>query len=77
MPTLLRLEGFQFFFYSNEHEPEHVHVLRAEEFAKINLRDLEVVVNFMKPKTLKRALEITRENQEEFLEAWDEFFNQR
>jgi len=30
MPTLLRVEGFRFFFFSNEgQEPPHVHVGRA------------------------------------------------
>ena len=26
MPTALDREGFKYFFYSNEHMPEHVHV---------------------------------------------------
>ena len=26
MPTLLRKDGFKFFFYANEHEPKHIHV---------------------------------------------------
>lgn len=34
MPTLLKINGFKFFFYSNEHEPKHIHVLKGEEFAK-------------------------------------------
>ena len=27
MPTLLRQDGFKFFFYANEHEPKHIHVI--------------------------------------------------
>ena len=33
MPTILRLEGYRFFFYSNEgspREPPHVHVERGD-----------------------------------------------
>ncbi len=35
MPTLLLHEGFKFFFYANEHEPKHVHVMKGGDFAKI------------------------------------------
>ena len=30
MPKIFEYFGFIFFFYSNEHEPIHVHVLRGE-----------------------------------------------
>ena len=26
MPTIFTIEGFRFFFYSNDHAPVHVHV---------------------------------------------------
>jgi len=74
---LLRVDGFQFFFYANEHEPEHIHIQKTGKFAKINLRKLEVVSNYLKPRDFKKALQITRENQEQFLEEWHEFFNKR
>lgn len=50
MPTLLKINGFKFFFYSNEHEPKHIHVLKGEDFAKINLVNLEVVFSSFKIK---------------------------
>jgi Domain of unknown function (DUF4160) len=40
MPTLLIYEGFKFFFYANEHEPKHIHVLKGVDFAKIDLASL-------------------------------------
>lgn len=43
MPTVLTVEGFRFFFYSNENdEPPHVHVEKAEGTAKIWLSPVEV-----------------------------------
>lgn len=30
MPKIFEYFGFVFFFYSNEHEPIHVHVIRGE-----------------------------------------------
>ncbi|EJV3220954.1 DUF4160 domain-containing protein [Campylobacter jejuni] len=32
MPTLLEINGFKFFFYLNEHEPKHIHVMKGNEF---------------------------------------------
>ena len=43
MPTLLNKDGFKFFFYANEHEPKHIHVMRGDGFAKIELDNLKVV----------------------------------
>jgi hypothetical protein len=35
MPTVLRVGGYRFFFYSREgKEPAHVHVEQAERYAK-------------------------------------------
>jgi hypothetical protein len=35
MPTVLRADGFRFFFYANEgNEPAHIHVRKAEGEAK-------------------------------------------
>jgi hypothetical protein len=35
MPTVLRIDGYRFFFYSLETgEPSHIHVERADEAAK-------------------------------------------
>jgi hypothetical protein len=77
MPTLLIENGFKFFFYANEHEPMHIHVLRAEEFAKIDLVSFKIKNNNMKPATLKKALAIARSHKNEFRRAWNEYFNQR
>lgn len=75
MPTLLNQNGFKFFFYANEHEPKHIHVMKNEGFAKIELANLNVVQNYLKAKDLKEALEIIKENQSEFERRWDEWFN--
>ena len=75
MPTLLNQNGFKFFFYANEHEPKHIHIMHADGFAKIELDNLKVVQNYLKPKDIKLALEIVRENKENFERIWDEWFN--
>ncbi|RLA78297.1 MAG: hypothetical protein DRG78_15485 [Epsilonproteobacteria bacterium] len=30
LPTLLNKNGFKFFFYANEHEPKHIHIMRSD-----------------------------------------------
>lgn len=43
MPTLLRLNGFRFYFCSHEpNEPPHVHIDRRKATIKIGLDSLEV-----------------------------------
>ena len=43
MPTVLRVAGYRFFFYSNERgEPAHIHVEQAERTAKYWLDPLEL-----------------------------------
>ena len=75
MPTLLLQDGFKFFFYANEHEPKHIHVMKSDGFAKVELENLKVVQNYLKPKDLKEAVEIIKENKNEFERIWDEWFN--
>jgi len=72
----LREAGFRFFFYANEHEPKHIHVIHGDDFAKIELGTLNVTNCYMKTKDLKKALTIVEAHQEEFERQWDEYFNQ-
>lgn len=47
MPTILRIQGFRFFFYSNEgNEPPHIHVEKAEASAKFWLESVELVYSY-------------------------------
>ena len=50
MPTLLDKNGFKFFFYANEHEPKHIHIMKNNDFAKVELANLKVVQNYLNPK---------------------------
>jgi hypothetical protein len=76
MPTLLLRDGFKFFFYANEHEPKHIHVIKNDGFAKIELKSLKVASNYLKPKELKFAIEVIAQNRDDFERIWDEWFNQ-
>ncbi len=42
---------------------------------KLELENLRVVQNYLKPKDLKFALEIIKEHQSDFIRIWNEWFN--
>jgi hypothetical protein len=47
MPTLLRWNGFRFYFFSNEgFEPAHIHVDKAEFSAKFWLSPVRLAENY-------------------------------
>ena len=76
MPTVLVIDGFRFFFYSNEHLPKHIHIEKAEKTAKFNLENVELVkssgFNSTQLKTMRNLVEV---NQELLTQKWDEFFS--
>lgn len=75
MPTLLKINGFKFFFYSNEHEPKHIHILKGECFAKVSLESLNVEFSNFKAKDLNFIFEVLKTHREAFIKAWEEYFN--
>lgn len=77
MPTLLIADGFRFFFYANEHEPKHVHVVKGDDFVKVELASLKVSQNYMKSKDLKQAFALVEAHRTQFERQWDEYFSQR
>lgn len=79
MPTVLRWQGWQFFFYSgDEGEPAHVHVKKGEAEAKVWLHDISVAKSYaMNARDLGTIVGKVREHRDEFQEAWDAHFRAR
>lgn len=77
MPTIF-IEGYKFRFYSSDmNEPPHVHVFHGEKVAKIWLNPVELESNQGYNRAeVNRILHLTHDNQEQLLEAWNEYFNQ-
>ncbi|MEZ0325368.1 MAG: DUF4160 domain-containing protein [Fimbriimonas sp.] len=76
MPTVLRQGPYRFFFFSNEgSEPRHIHVESAGKYAKYWLEPItfENSVEF-RAHDLVEIRRIIEENQQRFIEAWDEHF---
>lgn len=79
MPTLLRWNGYRFFFYlADGSEPAHVHIAKSGCEAKIWLHDLSVSVNIgYSAQDMNAIVRKTREQRERFLEAWNDHFADR
>ena len=77
MPTILFLFGLRFFFYSEEHLPIHVHVRNGDGRAKIDVETAEVIENTgIKPKDLKKAVDAVIQYHDDFIKAWNEYFDE-
>ncbi len=79
MPTVLRIEGYRFYFYSHEpNEPPHIHIDRGDGTAKIWLETEELArATGLKPKEIGRIIELVRDHRGELLEAWHGYFGER
>ena len=77
MPTVLRTDGFRFFFFSNEGtEPPHVHVESSGNYAKFWLAPISlsrsIGYNSIELNELRRLVE---QNVGVFVEKWNEYFS--
>jgi hypothetical protein len=79
MPTIARLGPYRVFFFSNEAlEPAHVHMQREKSLAKFWLEPISLAYATGFPaRELRRMEQLVTENQEAWIEAWDEFFGGR
>lgn len=76
MPTVLRIDGLRFFFFSDEHLPLHIHVEKADSYMRVELETLKVTDSYkFSPSETKRVLLIIRENIDTLRGAWNEYFN--
>ena len=75
MPTLFYYNGFRFFFYSDEHLPEHIHVENGDGRGKISLNpDVRIVSSTgIKKQELKHILKHVCILRFELLKKWREY----
>ena len=74
MPTVLRVEGFRFFFYSAEPgEPPHVHVAHSGKVAKYWLDPVELARSEgFRDHELGRVRDLVVQNQDALRRVWNE-----
>ncbi len=75
-PTVLRVGGYRFYFFSREEPRPHVHVQCGGAEAKIWLEPRVVVAtNFgLTPAQLRAAIRIVEGHVNEIREAWQKYF---
>ena len=77
MPTIFILFGYIFKFYSDDHEPIHVHVIKDNKEAKYNVSP-EVVQVFnhgFKKHEISIIEGVIEENVEVIVDRWKSFFD--
>jgi uncharacterized protein DUF4160 len=76
MPTVLRQDGFRFFFFRRENEePPHIHVEHAERYAKFWLRPVSLASSFgFRSHELTGLMRLVEQHRQAFEEAWHEHF---
>lgn len=79
MPVVLRLDGFNFFFYSNEGNPResvHVHVRKAGAEAKFWLSpEVRLARNDgFDARTLRKIATLAVEHRDHLEGSWNEYF---
>ena len=77
MPTVFELNGYKFFFYSNENnEPIHIHVSKggAESKYWLSPKLIEVYSYGFKLKERKEIGKMVIENADRIIKKWNEFF---
>ncbi len=73
MPTILIQEGYRFFFYSNDHLPQHIHVEKADKTAKFIIEPVVLIKSAkFNSKELKAIRSIIEDNSELFKAKWNE-----
>lgn len=79
MPTLFIVFGFRFLFYSNDHEPIHVHVIKDGHEARFQVVP-EVMLQEnkgLKVSELRMAESVIEENREVIVARWKEYFQNK
>jgi hypothetical protein len=75
MPTVLRVAGFRFYFYSGDHLPAHVHVRNGDGVVVIEIETTKVrrTEGEVREKDLTRAKSLVAEHRVLLRNAWDDF----
>ncbi|MCK5294317.1 MAG: DUF4160 domain-containing protein [Arcobacteraceae bacterium] len=77
MPTVLRIDGYRFFFFSDEHTPEHIHIEKGDSYARIEIESLKVTDTYnLNSKELKKLVSLVTKNKDKLKGTWDEYFKQ-
>lgn len=77
MPTLFIIFGIRFFFYSDDHDPVHVHISYGGKLAKIQVEpEIGLIYNHgISPQIIKKALKTVENYKEDIISEWHSYFD--
>jgi len=78
MPTVLRIKGYRFFFFSSDrNEPIHIHVKKGKGDAKIWLEPEPFPEYFFDFKNQEESqiMKTVKENHQLLTSKWNEYFS--
>lgn len=76
MPTVFIFFGYRFLFYSNDHDPIHVHIVKDDCEAKYNVKPIEQIYNRgFKKQQIAIIESVIEENVEVIIDRWKTHFN--
>lgn len=76
-PRALLIDGYDFYFFSNEEERMHVHVDKGEDEAKVWIEPkIELAENHgFSPREIKFILKTIEEHERAIRKKWNDHFN--
>ncbi|MBW7889295.1 MAG: DUF4160 domain-containing protein [Bacteroidetes bacterium] len=79
MPTILRIKGYRFFFFSREgNEPAHIHIEQAERYAKFWLHPIQLAESKgFRSNEILELRKLVQENKTLLEEKWNEYFSSK
>lgn len=79
MPTVLKVKGYRFFFFSLEgNEPPHIHIEHGDKVAKFWLDPVNLVSSYgFRSHDFTKVRAIVIEHRLTFLEKWNEHFSSK
>ncbi len=79
MPTIIRIKGYRFFFFSREgNEPPYIHIEQAERYAKFWLNPVQLAESEgFRSDEITDLRKLVFENKSLFEERWNEYFSSK
>ncbi len=79
VPTILKIRGYRFFFFSREgNEPTHIHIEQGDRYAKFWLTPVQLVKSEgFRSAEISELRKLVQENKNLFEEKWNEYFGSK
>lgn len=75
MPLILLINHIRFYFFSNEHEPIHIHVTHAGRSCRVEIGTHKVTqIKGFNEREINKVIKLVKEHEDIFIQKWEEYF---